>query len=97
MKKTIIGLIGFIAIALSANAQQIDNTILKCVYHYEYMSRVKRPDLLPDTMMLEIGSKSCKFYSFYNHTIYSEMKNSDPGTWMSFPKRTENKYKIYTN
>ena len=95
--KRIITITLFIFALCQSRAQQIDNTILKCVYHYEYMSRVKRPDLLPDTMMLEIGSKSCKFYSFYNHTIYSEMKNSDPGTWMSFPKRTENKYKIYTN
>lgn len=98
MKKIILGLIGFITITLSANAQQIDKTILKCVYRYDFTPRIgSARQLTLDTMMLEIGNKCCKFYSYYNHTILSAMEKSDRGTWMSFPKRTDNKYTIYLN
>jgi Protein of unknown function (Porph_ging). len=70
---------------------------LKCLYKYNYTPKVKTTtDQQVDTMMLEIGNKSCKFYSYYNYIIDSIRSNSDRGTWMLY-KPTDNLYNLYIN
>ena len=98
MKKTIAIIILFIFAFHKINAQQhIDNMQLKCLYKYNYTPRVKTTtDIEIDTMMLEIGNKSCKFYSYHNYIVDSIRSNSDRGTWMLY-KSTDNSYNLYIN
>jgi GLPGLI family protein len=79
------------------NAQQIDIMQLKCVYVYNYTKYTTRSERkLTDTMMLEVGSKSCKFYSYCNHIIDSIRSTLPSGAWGAFSK-TGNLYTIYVN
>ncbi|MDR3286677.1 MAG: hypothetical protein LBT27_04475, partial [Prevotellaceae bacterium] len=62
MKKKIILAIAFICAIFEITAQQpIDKTQLTCFYKYDYtQSGLRSVRKLIDTMMLEIGNKSCK-------------------------------------
>jgi GLPGLI family protein len=86
-----------ICIFCKIKAQPIDNTQLKCIFEYNYTdSGLRSVKKLVDTMMLEIGNKSCKFYSYHNYLVDSIRKISDRSTWMLY-KSTPNKYTVYIN
>jgi GLPGLI family protein len=98
MKKILITAIIFICALFKINAQQyIDNMQLRCSYKHDYINIGSRSiHKLVDTMMLEIGNKSSKFYSYHNYLVDSIRRNADPNTWMLY-KTTSNKYTIYLN
>jgi GLPGLI family protein len=97
MKKKIILAISIIFICCKIDAQPIDIMQLKCLYKYDYTYyTIRSEQKLIDTMMLEIGAKSCKFYSYPNYVIDSIRKTLPQGTWSEF-KKTRNLFTVYVN
>jgi GLPGLI family protein len=75
MKKIIIGIISFVLIAASADAQEIlDTTMLKCRYKYFYITDTLQHQSREDVMILEIGRNIRKFYSETARLYDSVMK-----------------------
>jgi GLPGLI family protein len=98
MKKILVTTIIFICALYTVNAQQhIDNMQLKCLYEHYYLYNIKT---LIDTMRLEIGQKSCKFYSCNYGLMDSTVTvtgNIKTITYKSRPNTSRNSYTIYVN